>query len=494
MRGVTSATLGHAQHLLEELQHLTKEAESEKARAALEPHLVALRELLDFLVGLGVCRARPSSPATVQEWKRFGKLLRDKRNAAGLTRVQLAGRAKLSDATIKFVETSRHPPSRATLIRLIGVTDLQLGWQDVPGGPSAPSPSQASPLVAAPALHRALNCYLSTADPLAMVRDLGRFLQGAGGHIEQTNAYLEPQSAAAYLAMCRTSPTMALRGSIPLAKAAEAVAKRVGAEGVQVVALGAGDATLEVSLVQLLLDRMAVPDSRTALNPAASAPADLYLLDISPPLLSVGYNHAAEVLAGENVRVMALQANFHHLPQYTHLHPAPTGPRRPWLYCMLGGTLGNLDDELRFVQHSLVGCSPGDLLLFDVQVAWPGANDPATVERRDKTLAQGVSRAQVEWLAGPVWRQGRGVESVTLDWRLEMQCPVAGSYALEAVATIEQQGRPERAFSLFHFRRYDTCKLAECLANAGWELVTELDFTAAGQPAALMLFAKRGAS
>jgi transcriptional regulator with XRE-family HTH domain len=76
--------------------------------------------------------APPERPPTRDQLIAFGKLLRDKRNAAGLRRVQLARKAKLSDTTIKLLESARHPPSRATLIRLIGVTELKLGWADVP--------------------------------------------------------------------------------------------------------------------------------------------------------------------------------------------------------------------------------------------------------------------------------------------------------------------------------------------------------------------------
>ena len=56
---------------------------------------------------------------TRKQLQDFGRLLRDKRNQAGFSRVQLARKAKLSDATIKFIETARHPPSRATLLRLV---------------------------------------------------------------------------------------------------------------------------------------------------------------------------------------------------------------------------------------------------------------------------------------------------------------------------------------------------------------------------------------
>ena len=94
---------------------------------------------------------------TPKQLQDFGHLLRDKRNQAGLSRVQLARKAKLSDATIKFLETAKHPPSRATLLRLVGVPELGLSWADTPGFHLEASPacleSSASPSLAVE-LHR----------------------------------------------------------------------------------------------------------------------------------------------------------------------------------------------------------------------------------------------------------------------------------------------------------------------------------------------------
>src|SRR4051812_15222933 len=81
----------------------------------------------------------PSS-ISKQQWQHFGAMLRDRRNAAKLSRLDLAHLAKVSDATIKFIETARHPPSRGTLIRLLAVAELHLTWADVPGQQESPEP------------------------------------------------------------------------------------------------------------------------------------------------------------------------------------------------------------------------------------------------------------------------------------------------------------------------------------------------------------------
>lgn len=61
----------------------------------------------------------------------FGKLLKDRRHNARFSRLKLAKLAGLSDATIKFIETARNPPSRRTCQALISVKELGLKWADV---------------------------------------------------------------------------------------------------------------------------------------------------------------------------------------------------------------------------------------------------------------------------------------------------------------------------------------------------------------------------
>ena len=100
---------------------------------------VAYASLVDEIARLSSAQgtvppASPLTPAlTRKQLQDFGRLVRDKRNQAGFSRVQLARKAKVSDATIKFIETARHPPSRATLLRLVAVAELGLRWADTPG-------------------------------------------------------------------------------------------------------------------------------------------------------------------------------------------------------------------------------------------------------------------------------------------------------------------------------------------------------------------------
>ena len=96
----------------------------------------------------------------------------------------------------------------------------------------------------------------------------------------------------------------------------------------------------------------------------------------------------------------------------------------------------------------------------------------------------GVSPAHAAWLSGPIWRHCKDVLSVEFHWNLDTQCPVPGSYALDAVATVQSRGRADRQFSLFRFRRYEPSKLAECLSSLGWDEIGAMPYGGADHPAA----------
>jgi len=458
-----------AQALLAELRLLAAEAP-----AMLQPtwaeHLGRLEELAQFLASGGISATTPrlSPPASHAQWTQFGRLLRDKRNAAGLSRVQLARRAKLSDATVKFTETARHPPSRATLIRLLGVSELKLRWADIPGHLVPPVTETSEPPLRAErsGLVSQLNCLLTpSADSLPLLADLARFLNGAGGYVEQTHAYLDHYSAADYLALCQNSLAAAmLRSRMPLGEVAQRIAATSDRAPLQLIALGAGDGLKESHLVAHLME--------------ASAPSvELCLLDISQPLLSCAYRHAADRLVTvPHVKVWAIQGNFHHLPLYTELHQSLNRRRSRRLITMLGSTLANLDHEPRFLRQSLLACEADDLLLLDVPLASAPCEELLQIKARDRFFASGVPASYATWLGGPIWRHCKDVERVDFHWHLETRCPVPGSYALHAVATVRSSRAADRQFSLFRVARYDPIQLATCLSELGWNEVASVPY------------------
>ncbi|MCS6915161.1 MAG: L-histidine N(alpha)-methyltransferase [Myxococcales bacterium] len=387
------------------------------------------------------------------ELTRWSQLLRERREQAGLTRAELAARAGLSETTIKNLETGRQPPTRASLMRLLAVAELRLGSENLPG-------------VGRDSEGFAPNCWLAPGfDPIKMIIDLAMQLNGRGGHIEQTHLYLDHMSAACWCALADQEGYAAPDAAMPLDRVARVIRDCIGGAGLDVIGLGPGDGKDEVALVRHLLCQGEPGDLR------------LYLLDISQPLLSIAYKHAADTLADRRgVAVFGIQGNFHHLPRYTQLLYMPERAHRRRMVCMFGYTFGNLQNEILFVRNSLVGFAPGDLLLLNVGLVCAPADRPDEVRRKDPRLSgrltPNLQRRFEEWLVGPVRRYTRGVTDVQLSTELDVaSCPVPGSYAAEVRATVRCGDDEERVFSMVYIKRYEMDALIECLRTEGWDPV-----------------------
>ena len=78
-------------------------------------------------------------PAERTDWGQFGLCIRQRREAAGLTREQLCTLAGISHATVRNIETGRHRPTARILRRLVAVSALRLSEaHDLAGKGSTP--------------------------------------------------------------------------------------------------------------------------------------------------------------------------------------------------------------------------------------------------------------------------------------------------------------------------------------------------------------------
>lgn len=397
----------------------------------------------------------------------FGQLLRDRRNAMGWSRQELAKRAGLSDSTIKFIERARHPPSRATLIRLQNIPALELSFSDFPDRGTAPPrfPQQAEDREKCPPI---LRCHMPPfVDSVRQFVELGNVFRGSGGHVDQVLTYLDHHGAADYLRLCHDWPiSVALRSQVPLAQMAKYILRSRRAS-LQVIALGVADGALETRLIQCL--HSIVPDTNL----------ELCLLDISLPLLSCAMVTAAALPRADSLQVRGINANLLDLPLLeAAIRPAHSKSSR--LFCMLGGTLSDLDNEPRFFQYSLSVAKPGDMLLLDVPV---------------RTQVQGVAEVSPWhqcWLRGVILRHCIDVKNIQFDVGTYANSLIPGTGVVDIVARVSSSSI-ERHFSLLRLRRYDLGSLRDLLRTHGWEPTAEhnygIDSTA--YASAMLLFEKK---
>lgn len=398
-------------------------------------------------------------------------VLRQRREEAGLTQVELAQRVGISDGLLKNVEAGRRRLTARTLRKLLAVPELRLESIHLTP-PTVPVRQRAEPLNwwVAPQL-----------DAVSMLEDLKVRLDSCGGRIEQTYAYLDAESALDYCTMTGDPRFVATyRNPMPLEDIAKKVIDAIGKAPVDLISLGPGDGELETRFAQALVSAQQadIPDLR------------FYLLDISQPLLSKAHRRAKDKLdAKRGVTVVGMWGNFHYLPLYEQLFYSPAKRRR--VFTLLGYTMSNLDDERRFFVDSLKAAAPGDVALIDFQVIFAPADQPELIRQKDPALKSAPPEEWVRWLSGPFRRYTPHYRDVRIGFELELDCPVPGSYALDAAVTVMAPDGP-RQFTFARVRRYDPELLAQTLYKIGWQRIALAQFgSAATRNPALMLLRKR---
>lgn len=416
-------------------------------------------------------------PGHAQE---FGRRIYDARLRAGLTQQELAQLAGLGHKTIRNVEAGAHVPTRSTVMRLLAVKELELGPREVPWRESDATELSASP-----------NCWIAPGyEPLKSFAELFEQLNGAGGSIEQTFAYLDHKSAVSWYQLSNQAQYAAtFRANIPLDDIARRIVDEAGTSELDVIALGSGDGRSEVRLTQHLLDH----DQRN--NAKKATELRLYLLDISQPLLSTAYHHAAQTVAQRGVYVCAIQGNFHHFPQYTQLHYSAERATRRRVVCMLGNTLGNLDNEARFFQHTLVGLAPSDMLLLDIDLlrGVASTDNPEEILRTDPVF-RGIQPGHADWLSGPLKRYCNDAVEVTLKPVLDRHAITQASYTIDVLAQVKLRSGEKKQFSIFRFKRYDRNVFPELLRTFQWELLAEVPYGSTdGSPQKVLFLFRKAA-
>ncbi|MFO0578130.1 MAG: L-histidine N(alpha)-methyltransferase [Polyangia bacterium] len=418
-----------------------------------------------------------------------GQLVRLRREKAGLSRAKLAKKARVSEASIKLLET-KAPPSRKMLLRLTNVPELNLKWDEIEPlcsqidvalvrGALQPTPRERPDGDPGEGSHH-LNWHVPvTYDSMQMVRDLAGFLRGAGGYVEQTGAYLDHHSALSYVSFAQQHSTMtSWKVNFPCTDAVQVLRRHSTIDRYAVVALGAGDGTLEIRFAQSLALAMAQPD------------IELCLFDISQPLLNTAYRNAIDTLGGmRGVHIWGLCGNFHHLSSYERFQYQPPNHPRHSVYLALGGTFGNLDNERRFVRDNLSTVArSGDFFLLDLNLAMGGTEEE--IAEKDPVFRAGVPPHVTAWLSGPVRRTCPNVTDVEFHWQLDTCSVVPDSYSLNAIATVKEPGKHDRQFSMFRFKRYDVDRLVEMFAECEWDLVERFEIPHSPTTCAL-LFRRR---
>ena len=438
----------------------------------LPPHLVkdhnrAVRAIQEALTLVG--DTDDSEAIGPIDWVKFGERLHQRRTAAGLTQEWLADRVGVTATTIRQLEHHNRKARRSLMLKLLAVPELNLRVSDI----------ELSAELSAGYRHTPTSWLGPTYDPMSMVTELAETLNGQSGQLEQTLVYIDPQSAKDWMTTC-SSPEYGpeYRDSMPLPTMARRIAELVGEHALTVNALGCGDGRTEALLTKYLQHQLRMPKQ-----------TELFLLDVSHSLLNAAYRHCCETLP--DIRTYTIHGSFLDLPKMPMLVNPLRGRSR--LYAMLGGTLLNLTDELRYFRDTLNCCAPGELFLCDVLIARAPTTDRQKILKLDPIGDGRLRPSHATWLSGPIRRYCQGAEDVDIRWELAPSGGVPGSYGFDAIARVKMRdGRPDRRFLMWRVRRYDPKLLSYSLAELGWKTIERIDYGPDGKKTlALMLLQKQ---
>lgn len=470
--GVIEHTGEALRGLLAALQHV--QALTSSGRAASATTVADATTLIQGAIALLAHREEPQrerrSPLDPKQFRSLALLVRKRRKAALLNREELAKLAGISPSTVKGIEAGRNNPGRATLCRLLAVPELGIEV-------SALTPDVQSDPAWAPN-----SCFARNYNAARLFEEMVDLVNSPGGSFDQTYLYLDGQSANDWYGLSNHAPfVLSFRSLAPIEEVGRKIARELAGSAIDVAGLGSGDGKSEVRLAKALAEAS-----------GRRSEVMLYLLDISHTLLSAAYNYAAEALGPVGVPVRTIHANFHDLSRLAVLHGSGSpGTRR--VYAMLGGTVANLENEVRFFRDLAGWARQGDFLLVDCQIVAAPANRPELVRAADPPLAHGPSKTHIEWLTGPIRRHCRNFSDVKLSMELTTACPVPGSYELDCMADVSLRGGERRRFLIWRGKRYDPPALADCLRGLGWEPVQTIAYGPAKEKTAALLLLRRSA-
>lgn len=387
----------------------------------------------------------------------YGQALQRARELAGMSQSKLAELAGLQRTTIRNIERDITRAAPDTRLRLAKVLRIDFAAGPAPVEPWSPhqhfAPSYA---------------------PLQLASEMTAALNAPGGSLDQVFLYLDPQSAVDWMEYSNDAAYVRnFRDRMPLEAAAAIVVRQIGAVGLDVVALGAGDGKSETRLTQHLVDLLPQPPDLR-----------LYLLDISHALLHSAFRYAADSL---HIPIYPIHGDFYELPRYPVLAYRAPHDRRARIWTFIGNTFGNLSDESEFFLDLHACARAGDFAVVHVQTTWAPASDLAAVRAADPASGKAITGIVERWLSGPIRRHCRGLRDLSMSSEVTSRCQISGSYEWQVTATVTLHDGEQRRYVACRFRRYDVGELSGALRDVGWETVETWPFGPEPQRCALLL-------
>jgi len=389
--------------------------------------------------------------------KDAGKRVTTAREAHEITATELSRRSNVSRVTISAIEEGRALPRLETVESIAHALTVSPGWVGF-GEPLLSS-------VQAPAF-----------DEVTLAAQLDAIANSVGGFVDQKFLYLETSGAASWMKLESVREFPVLR------EVADLVAQNTRKDGIiELVSLASGTALAELQFLNYLKERFMLK---------------VVLIDISHVLLRRGYNNIKNGLGKRLHSLLSIQGNMEELNCY-HEHIRIGLPPSRRVVSMFGYTFSNLANEIQFLQNAMIGFDRGDYFLLEVALHdLPLPVTEHAIREADPTLRGGLfsedfDPRSIEFFAGPLLRNRRGVRDVTVSRTVQCPSVIPNSYAVGPVVTAHDNDGKQAEFRFAKANRYHLESLIATVEREGFKLIKHWRY---GErlPCAVILFEMKG--
>lgn len=298
-----------------------------------------------------------------------------------------------------------------------------------------------------------------------------RKIQSGGAYLDQTYAFLEPQSGMDWLNL--TSHTQyfgAWSEGFPAAWVAQAIKNQFKAmdldktDVLEVIAMACGSARQECQVLEALLELM--PNVQGVL---------FDLLDVNTLLLDHAMKYTLNLFRDEpRVTPISILGDMYQLNLYNKFFSSGGTPQ---VVLLVGNTLGNLTDEIAFLQNTLKPMDKGTLLVVDYSLVFgdPEQRPTELMENEpyfSKTFPAKWLKAMERLYLGPFRRNKAGIREAVLRPALEMhRVHIPGSYYIELYADLLMDDGQKQNFGVQRIKRYESESFINAVEATGWAAV-----------------------
>lgn len=294
-----------------------------------------------------------------------------------------------------------------------------------------------------------------------------------GGYLDQTYAFLEPQSGLDWLDLAtHTQYFGAWHEGFPAAWAAQAIKSQLKSVGrgepevLEVLALACGDARKDCQVVEALVELM--PKVHGFL---------FDLLDVNSLLLDHALKYAHNLFRDEpRVKPISILGDMYQLNLYNEFFASGCPPATPRVVLLIGATIGSLTDEIAFLQHTLKSMEKGTLLLVDYTLVFGDPERPTELMEHEPYFSKNFPakwlKAMERLYLGPFRRNKEGIREAVFRPALEMhRVHIPNSYRIELYADLLMEDGQKQSFGVQRIKRYQSESFINAVEATGWNAI-----------------------